>query len=75
MTTALRKPEDPEDDESQAPPKLTLSELRAIQVEADAWIAMVLARASHGHVTIRIDLKDDRILGIRGGGEATRLRK
>jgi hypothetical protein len=56
---------------------LSEGERAAILQEAEAWIALILARSDHGHaeIRVRINLKDRRVLSIRGGAEAARPRR
>jgi hypothetical protein len=54
--------------------KITEEDRRALIDEAEHWVGVILSRALHGQAILRIDLKEGRVAGIRGGGEARRPR-
>lgn len=57
-------------------PALALVRLRKkhivdIASQAEYWLKCLLERSRHGHVCIRIDVKDGEVQRIRGGGESS----
>ena len=56
---------------------LTPEQTREILAEIEAWASVVSAKEGGGfvHITIKLDLKDRRVIGIRGGAEMAQSRK
>lgn len=53
-------------------PRLSPADRQSLVDAVEEWMGIILERADHGQISIRIDLKDRKVLGIRSGGEVSR---
>ncbi len=56
--------------------KLTPEQIRQVVAELEAWGTLV-EQAGNGfvHLVVKLDVKERRVIGIRGGAEAAQARK